>query len=257
MNSQLSNSLNVILPPLDTHAHIATTVTAQQLAQLGDSLVFAVTRTIDEAEQVKPRNDSNLLWGLGTHPGMVTAAKAYDGQRFRRLLPHLGLVGEIGLDRKLPVDVGLAVLKDAIEAARSANRICSLHSTGRHAPIVELLQDNATGMILHWFTGTPRHIEAVAVAGAYFSVNAAMQDTQITAIPPERLLPETDFPFTRRVGSTKPGDIETLEQRVARLLKLSRDDLRHMWYRNLKQLCIKSGSLGSLPPAFARPVLAA
>ena len=243
MNSQVSNSLNAILPPLDTHAHIAPTVTDHQLIQLGDSLIFAVTRALDEAEQVTRRNDPHLLWGLGTHPGLATEMEAYDAKRFRRLIPHLGLVGEVGLDRKIPVDTGLAVLEDELEAARAANRISSLHSTGRHAPIVELLRNDAIGTILHWFTGTPRQIEAVAAAGAYFSVNAAMRDTQIAAIPAERLLPETDFPFTRKAGSTKPGDIETLEQCVAQLLGLSRDGLRHMWYQNLKQLYLDSNSL--------------
>lgn len=257
MTSQLSNSLNSILPPLDTHAHIAPTVTTQQLSQLEHSLIFAVTRTMDEAERVKHRNDPYVLWGLGTHPGSATAIDEYDGRRFRHLIGHLGLVGEIGLDRRIHVDTGLEVLQDALEAARVANRVCSLHSAGRHGPVVELLQEGATGTILHWFTGTRGQVETVAAAGAYFSVNAAMRDTQITAIPPERLLPETDFPFTKRAGSSKPGDIEVLERRVSRLLGLSRDELRHMWYRNLKQLCVDSNTLGSLPLAFARPVLAA
>ena len=256
MRSKLSNSLNAILPPLDTHSHISPTVTTQQLTLLGNSLIFAVTRTINEADKVKHRSDPNLFWGLGTHPGLAAAIEGYDGERFRALLPYFRLVGEIGLDRRTPLDTGLAVLEEELEVARGANRICSLHSTGRHAPIVELLQNNAVGTILHWFTGTTHQIETVASSGAYFSVNAAMRDTQILAIPKERLLPETDFPFTRRAGSERPGDIEVLEQRVCQLLHLKRDDLRQMWYRNLKQLCIDSKSLEALPPAFARSVLA-
>jgi len=40
------------LPPLDCHAHIAPDVTASQLDGLGSALIFAVTRSLDEARFV-------------------------------------------------------------------------------------------------------------------------------------------------------------------------------------------------------------
>lgn len=257
MNSQVSPSLNALLPPLDTHAHIDPTVTDAQLATLGNALVFAVTRTLDEAAHVAGRNDANLIWGAGVHPGLPSELRAYDPARFRKLLPSFVLVGEIGLDRKVPTSEGLLVLNNALRATQEAGRLASLHSTGRHAPILDAIGDNAAGVILHWFTGKQAQIDRAASAGAYFSVNSSMSDAQLAALPRERLLPETDFPFTKKSGSSRPGDIETLERRVSTLLGSTRDETRQLWYRNLRALCLAVGISGSLPSALARPTFAA
>src|SRR5450759_5976071 len=45
------------LPPLDCHAHIASDVTARQLARLAPAIVFAVTRSPREAEAVSLRSE--------------------------------------------------------------------------------------------------------------------------------------------------------------------------------------------------------
>lgn len=257
MNSQLSNSLDAVLPPLDLHAHIDPTVTATQLASLGTALVFAVTRTLDEATTVRQRADSNLVWGIGVHPGIPNEIEAFDPTRFSQLLGDFSFVGEVGLDRKVPAAAGTPVLHEILQATQAARRLCSLHSTGRQGAVLDAIGPQGQGMVLHWFTGSSRQIQQAAEAGAYFSVNAAMSDAQIGALPPERLLPETDFPFSKKAGSKRPGDIEVLERRTAQLLALSRDHVRTMWYRNLRDLCMSAGALGSLPPAIARPVLAA
>jgi TatD DNase family protein len=51
-------------------------------------------------------------------------------------------------------------------------------------------------------------------AGAYFSVNEAMNDTLIRAIPTDRVLPETDFP-ARQIRAQLPGTLAPLELRPA------------------------------------------
>lgn len=257
MNSRVSRSLDALLPPLDTHAHIDPTVTQDQLDTLGNALIFAVTRTMDEAASVVHRSDQNLLWGLGIHPGLESEVASYRPGRFRELLPSFVLVGEIGLDRKVPIEEGLTVLSDALSAAQQSGCLTSLHSTGRHAPMLDVIGSNAAGVILHWFTGTTAQIQRAASAGAYFSINSSMSDEKITAMPQDRLLPETDFPFTKKSGSSRPGDIEALERRVSDLLSLTRDETRQLWYQNLRQLCLSAGSLESLPPALAVALLSA
>src|SRR5690606_16037122 len=66
------------LPALDAHAHIAPDVTPAQIAALGQSVVFAMTRSLHEARQVKNRRDSTLVWGIGVHPGVAAAREAWD-----------------------------------------------------------------------------------------------------------------------------------------------------------------------------------
>ena len=257
MSSELSISLDRMLPPLDVHAHVDPTVTATQLGTLGSALVFAVTRSIAEAERVRSRQDDRLIWGLGTHPGVPEAIAQYDGVTFRKLVPEFMLVGEIGLDRRVPGEVAVAVLHDTLTIARDHKRISTVHSTGRHAAVVTAVVESGACVILHWFLGSSAHIERAGEAGAYFSVNAAMSDSQIAALPTDRLLPETDFPFTKRAGSKLPGDIEILERRVAQLLGLSRDSVRQMWYRNLRNALRAAGCLDLVPNALMKPLLSA
>lgn len=257
MNSQLSLSLDQLLPPLDMHAHVDPTVTPAQLATLGGAIVFAVTRTLDEAAHVRNRSDPNLIWGVGIHPGLAAAINSFDPARFKELLDDIAFVGEVGLDRKGPKELAVSVLDEVLAAARETRRLCSIHSSGEQAAVLDVLGEDARGMILHWFTGSPSQIQRAAQAGAYFSVNVAMEDHQLNALPPDRLLPETDFPFSQRAGSKRPGDIDVLEGRVAALLARSRDDVRQMWYRNLRALCVSADALGSLPAIVARPTLAA
>ena len=50
------------LPRLDAHAHIAPDVTRSQLNELGRAHIFAMTRTLDEAEAVRTRDDEAVTW---------------------------------------------------------------------------------------------------------------------------------------------------------------------------------------------------
>jgi hypothetical protein len=72
---------------LDCHAHIAPDVTSEQLRELGNVLVLAMTRTLDEAEAVSRRDDPQRLWGCGVHPAVRSARDSFDVTRFRSLLP--------------------------------------------------------------------------------------------------------------------------------------------------------------------------
>lgn len=55
--------------------------------------------------------------------------------------------------------------------------------------------------ILHWFTGTKEELHYAIERGFFFSVNGVMMTSKkfksfLTSIPKERLLLETDSPFT-------------------------------------------------------------
>ncbi|AFS12058.1 DNAse (TatD family) [Mycobacterium intracellulare subsp. intracellulare MTCC 9506] len=89
----------------------------------------------------------------------------------------------------------------------------------------------------------------------YFSVNNAMHDTLIQAIPHDRILPETDFP-ARKVRTQRPGQIEPLEERLSNLWNQSGPDVRHRLWRNLKKLAIDSGAIETLPEHVADIVVA-
>ena len=122
-----------VLPALDCHAHIASDVTQRQLAALGDAQVFAMTRSLDEAEDVATRQDRALTWGLGVHPGVASARASFDPDRFRALLPRFAIVGEVGLDLRAARQDGLRIFADVLQACNDQPVLISVHSAGRTA----------------------------------------------------------------------------------------------------------------------------
>jgi len=235
-------------PALDAHAHIATDVTAPQVDRLGAAVVFAVTRSLQEAAAVPHGCYPTILWGLGVHPGDSTALGRYDGDRFSRLLSLFSLVGEVGLDRRAGrIDQQREVFVDILMRASDAPALMSIHSSGLAREVVHLIERHKPrAPILHWFTGGTDDIERAVAAGAWFSVNAAAKRETLDALPPERVLTETDFPFTRRHGSTRPGATEPIEARLAELWRCSVSDARLSVWRNLASV-LKQGGVENVP----------
>lgn len=245
-----------VLPTLDCHAHVAPDVTDRQLSSLGQAHVFAMTRSLAEATAVAPRHDTILTWGIGTHPGIAEARSGYDPDRFRALLPRFALVGEVGLDRRAGLEDQRRVFSDILSACEGRPVLISVHSAGRTAEIVDLIERyRHPGMILHWFLGTGDERTRAIAAGAYLSANDAMSDDLIQAIPMDRLLPETDFP-ARQSRAKLPGAVSPLEQRLSRLWGLPLAEVRHRLWANLKAISIASGALDSFSDELADRLIA-
>jgi TatD DNase family protein len=245
-----------VLPALDCHAHIAPDVTAHQLSSLRHAHVFAMTRSLAEATAVAQRHDPALTWGIGTHPGVAEARSAYDPDRFRALLPRFTLVGEVGLDRRDGGEDQRRVFTDILTACQGRPVLISVHSAGRTAEVVDLIESHRhPGVILHWFLGTHDQLARALTAGAYLSVNGAMSDTLIQAVPTDRLLPETDYP-ARQTRAKLPGAVSPLEQRLSRLWGLPEPEVRHRLWANLKTIAITSGALDGFSDELADRLLA-
>ena len=245
-----------VLPALDCHAHIAPDVTAHQLSSLGQAHVFAMTRSLAEATAVAQRHDQALTWGIGIHPGVAEARSAYDPEHFRALLPRFTLVGEVGLDRRAGNEDQRRVFTDILTACQGRPVLISVHSAGRTAEVVDLIERHRhPGVILHWFLGTDDQLARALTAGAYFSVNGAMSDALIQAIPTDRLLPETDYP-ARQTRAKLPGAVSPLEQRLSRLWGLPEPEVRHRLWANLKTIAITNGALDGFSDELADRLLA-
>lgn len=244
------------LPSLDCHAHIAPDVTRSQLATLGNAHTFAVTRSLSEAEEVVDRADSSLTWGIGVHPGVATARTGYDPETFRQLLPQFALVGEVGLDRRGARGEQEQILSDVLEACKDRPVFISIHSTGRTGEVVDMVKHHPhPGVILHWFLGTSDQLVQAVAVGAYFSVNNAMSDELLTALPRDRVLTETDFP-ARQARARVPGETGPVESRLARVWGLSQNEVRYQLWVNLKQLAVDSGAIDAVADLLADTLLA-
>ena len=243
------------LPTLDCHAHIAPDVTHSQLATLGHSHVFAVTRSLSEARLVMNRDDRGLTWGIGVHPAVATARAEYNPEVFRQLLPRFALVGEVGLDRRGTRDEQERILSDVLGACDGKPVMISIHSTGRTRAVLDLVKQRPhPGVILHWFLGTSSELTEAVRLGTYFSVNSAMGDALLTAMPRDRVLPETDFP-ARQVRARTPGETTALEKRLATLWRISDQETRHQLWTNLKRLAVVSGAINVVSESLADTLL--
>lgn len=111
------------------------------------------------------------------------------------------------------------------------------------------------GAVLHWFNGTQDEIAEAAELGCYFSVNSAMTDDRLAAMPPDRVMPETDFPSSRRtILASRPGDMTTLEQRLALRDGITEQDVRRRWWTNFGRLAEAAGVTGRLPDRWLEAV---
>lgn len=249
------------LPSLDVHAHIETSIDSSELDAL-NSVVFAVTRSLDEARIAVRRRDATTVWGVGCHPGLALAQKAFSAAALSKLLDDTALVGEVGLDGKsrVPMETQVTTLRSILRVLEEKHRIISVHSYGACGEVLDLLGEaNLPGVILHWWLGTPTQTAAAIELGCYFSMNPAMlRNRRSTNIPLDRLLTETDHPFgDRAVGSNhRPGEVARVEDALGAIHGVSPNEVRlHSW-RNLRAI-VAATSVGTLLPNTIRAHLAA
>jgi TatD DNase family protein len=158
---------------------------------------------------------------LGLHPQLV-ATHHHEIALWERYLPEASYVGEVGLDgspqyaRSLPEQqkVFERILKACNEQGGKILSIPSVRTTSLILDMLERhldLRENA--VVLHWFTGSASEARRAASLGCYFSVNARMLSSPkgisvVSNIPPDRILTETDGPFTvASRGTSRPRDV--------------------------------------------------
>jgi TatD DNase family protein len=102
-------------------------------------------------------------------------------------------------------------------------------------------------VVLHWFTGSKSEARRAVDLGCYFSINCAMLRNDkgrdlVAALPSDRLLTETDAPFTQ-VGSrpTAPIDVKETVEALATLRNVTLKDLTQNIGSNLRTLLDGAG----------------
>lgn len=250
------------LPPIDMHAHIEVDIAAAELVGLR-ALVFAATRTLNEAEQAVRRSDAWTVWGVGCHPGLAGAQKSFLPDRFAELITRTPYVSEVGLDGKsrVPMETQRATLSAILGALQGSPRITSMHSYGVTEAVLDCLAAHPIqGAVMHWWLGDAEQTRRAIELGCYFSINVAMlrRPELLDRLPLNRLLAETDHPFGDRSGrrSQRPGHVDDVERALARLHGLDQDELRKAMWRNLAEL-VRHTRCGMLLPRSVRVTLAA
>ena len=159
-------------------------------------------------------NVNSIKVGLGLHPQLVKECPD-DIRTFLREMNEAKYIGEIGLD----FNTGYVESKDqqvvafrkiAKACAEEGGKVLSIHSVKSATTVIEELEIAGTFKtcicILHWFTGTAKDRQRAIENGAYFSINPKMLRTKsgkdnVIVIPSEKILLETDAPFTKKFFS--------------------------------------------------------
>jgi TatD DNase family protein len=230
----------MMLPAIDAHAHIDVRVATRDLSEL-DAVILAVTRSLAEWRATSGRDDELTLWGIGCHPAVPDAVRAFDARAFSDALETAAFVGEVGLDRRSKASIAeqVAVFTEILRALQGVPRPLSIHSTGTTTAVLELLEAHPVSTpILHWWRGTTQETARALELGCLFSLNGheATSPKAIDLIPLERILTETDFPHTRRYdpSASRPAATETIERALMRQHGLSLVELRRRLWKNLQ-----------------------
>jgi TatD DNase family protein len=196
------------------------------------------------------RGSLNVRVALGFHP-QLAQEREDELPLFLELLPQARYVGEIGLDAGPRYYRTLAaqerVLRGILSACRDEpGRVLSMHSVRAVRRLLDLIEEynpgNTNLVVLHWFTGSISEAKRAIDLGCYFSLNNAMLGSArasdlISALPIDRILTETDGPFTMLGGATvQPGDVSAAVARLAVLVGTDCETARVQILDNLKQM---------------------
>lgn len=186
--------------------------------------------------------------GLGLHPE-VAAAKATELDQLVALVRQSSLIGEIGLDGSPRFRDSLPVQRRVFEAAVAAcraegGRVMSIHSRGAEAEVLATLARyrSAGTPVLHWFSGSQRELQTAVSLDAWFSVGPAMlrnaRGRQLaTLMPVNRVLPETDGPFTQAYGvPLMPWQAWEICSTLAEAWGITEPEVRDQMRQNLRTL---------------------
>ena len=240
------------LPALDLHAHIDPSIDSHDLINL-NATIFAVTRSLGEAEQTLKRRDTMTIWGVGCHPRLVGANKKFSPQNFLSLIENTAFVGELGLDgtSRVTMDLQLKTLRSALDVLVNHPRILSLHSYKATATLIsELEAKPVRGAVLHWWLGDENLTQRAIELGCYFSLNISSlkQGALLKSIPFDRILTETDHPFgDRYVSNRRPGNVGDVERFLQVFYEMDQDAVRRGLWHNIAEIVKQTGCASRLP----------
>lgn len=214
------------------------------------------TLTVTTTPQAWPRNNEltkrtkHVRAALGLHPQLV-AERENEIDLWDSYLPEARYIGEVGLDAGprfyKSLEAQKRVFKHVLQrCAEAGGKIITVHSVRSAKAVLDHLEaflpPDRGKVVLHWFTGTKSEAKRAIELGCYFSVNAAMLNGQrhesvIQTIPLDRLLTETDGPFTRTDERySKPSDVALVIQALGSLHKMPAEQVAMAVRDNLRLL---------------------
>jgi TatD DNase family protein len=227
---------------------------ASAVREADDAGVY--TLTVTTTPKAWPRNDEltrgtrSVRAALGLHPQLVHE-RADEITLWEKYLPETRYIGEVGIDAGPRHYRSLETQKQIFErilhgCARAGGKILTVHSVRAAKIVLDLIERNLSPdrgqVVLHWFTGSKSEARRAGELGCYFSVNSQMMQSEkgrelVSSLPLERILTETDGPFTQINGRpTGPSDIPHVVDAIAKVRRSTSDELTAQIRQNLKRV---------------------
>lgn len=242
---------------LDTHCHIDLFENPEQIVSIAEKnqvytiavtnapSVFFYTKKICEGKKY-------VKAALGLHPELA-AQKAHELPKFCELIDDTNYIGEVGLDGRLKGNDDFNIQKKVFEkilnvCAEKKNKILTVHSRNAATEVISMIGNNYPGkIILHWFSGSMKELELAISYGFYFSINYPMTISDkgrkiIEKLPLERILIETDGPFTK--FNNQPSTPLLSKRITAKVIEIRNSQSNaivdaNIFLKNFKNLFIK------------------
>lgn len=203
-----------------------------------------------------PRNNElakhtkHVRAALGLHPQLV-AERASELDLWDSYLSAARYVGEVGLDAGPRFYKSFDLQKQVFEhilrrCADAGGKVITVHSVRAVRAVLDHVETffppSKGKVVLHWFTGSKAEARRAVELGCFFSINAAMLKTErltdlIRSLPIDRLLTETDGPFTMTQDRPAiPSDVALVVEALGRMRGLEAEVVAATVRANLRAL---------------------
>ncbi len=186
----------------------------------------------------------------GLHPELVGERYA-DMELLETQINESHFVGEVGLDGSSKYQKSYGEQQDVfhrvlVAAQEVGARVLSIHSRRAERDVINIIEKHVDPQrvlcILHWFSGSPSEAQRALEAGCYFSINHTMlasdgRQKLIRDLPANRLLTETDSPFTL-IDNRKsmPWDVITTTTKLAEIRLISQTHMNSALLANARHV---------------------
>lgn len=238
---------------VDFHCHLDLYPDFEALVRESERLkIFTLAVTTTPKAWARNRmlasNTRYVRAALGLHPQLV-AEHWREIDLWEKFLGETRYVGEVGLDAGPRYFSSMARQEDIFRrilrrCAEAGNKILSIHSVRSATRVLDLIEEEVrpgrAKFVFHWFSGSRAEATRAVSFGCYFSVNAQMLQSDrgralVSSLPEDRLLTETDGPFTSQGGGpARPRDVGQALKLLGATRGLSSDESAAVVLRNLR-----------------------
>jgi TatD DNase family protein len=193
-----------------------------------------------------------VYFAAGIHPEDVESAKDGDLSIISDIIKNnkkAVAVGEIGLDYHYDIDkeTQKRFFEKQLSLARALDLPVIIHDRDAHADTLEIIKKYKPRGTLHCFSGSAESAKELVSLGFYigFTGSVTFKNNKkaakvIEAVPPERILVETDCPYMApepfRGRRSDSSMIERTLTFIAQIKGVSPDEMSHITAQNARRL---------------------